>query len=147
MCEWINNECTCPPIQEKCDNRNAFDCHKQKCDLDGDGVNDTRCNFDFSDGKCKCGIEKEEPRTCSDFTTEDLCSSHKCDDNITPCLWLETSTGAATCMCASIKLIFFCKNDGIFAQHEKDCSTCDQDQEACIANFHGFDPKYHSLHI
>jgi hypothetical protein len=115
--------------------------------LDGDGVNDTRCNFDFSDGKCKCGIEKEEPRTCSDFATEDLCSSHKCDDNITPCLWLQTSTGAATCMCASIKLIFFCKNDGIFAQHEKDCSKCDQDQEACIANFHGFDPKYHSLHI
>jgi hypothetical protein len=104
MCLWVNNECACPPVDhEKCDNKSPFDCASATCDLDGDGVKDTRCRFDFSDNKCKCGREdpKPEPRTCGEYTDKMSCTAHSCEGN-GPCLWLTNGNGG-TCTCPHIE--------------------------------------------
>lgn len=82
-CAWKSEtfECACPPKEEKCEDKNAFDCHSVKCDLDGDGVNDTRCKFDFSDGQCKCSAPEPQPKSCGDATTPEDCPVIKCDQN------------------------------------------------------------------
>merc|ERR1712147_495043 len=86
------------------------DCSKNMCDKDGDGKNESPCQWNKEQQTCHCAPPK--PDSCDQATDVRDCPNHTCDNGNTECGWSEAQR-ACVCppkesSCEGKKSIFEC---------------------------------------